>query len=135
MIIAQIQEDVAAKHAEVVRARQEHEDLEEKAARLSCTYLGRRIVHSCTCNRCDIRQRAAGMRVEVHEKLLPDDAVQQLAVTYDLCVPGALLHLTDALYLLHHDVCGSKPNEFRSESTWSEHAELFRWVQDSVLVK
>lgn len=138
-IVAQIEADVAAKHAEVGRARRKHEGLVERAAGLSCSYHTSRrghLVHDYDCFKCGIQQTAAGMRESLYEKLLPDNAVQQLAVVYDLCVPRPLSHLADALYLLRRDVCGSESIKFCSESTWSEHHELSRWVtKGSALVK
>lgn len=138
-ILVQIEANLAAKEAEVLRARRMHEHLLEQATTLSCTFItgkNGRSRHSYSCTKCSLTQRASRMQVTLYEKLLPDDTVQQLAVVYDLCVPRELSHLADALYVLRRDVCGSKPTDFSAQSTWSDHGELSRWVKEkAALVK
>lgn len=129
-MLAQIKEDVAAKVAEVRRAQKACKDLEMAAMRLSCEFhtSRKREVHSSWCLKCSKTRSAARMKVHLYEILLPDDEVQQFAIVFDVCGPRELSHLTDALYILRFDVCRSTPGKFQSQSIWSKHGGLSRWV-------
>lgn len=129
-ILRQIQADEEAKHKEVACALKEYQKLLASAAALSCSYYmhRQREVHRSCCKKCSLNHRANAMCVSLYERLLPCAEVEQLAVVYDLCVPSSLFHLTDALYLLRRDVCGSSTDNLSLKSTWSKHGALSRWA-------
>ena len=100
------------KRLEKERKQRQYDELMRGIARSSC---------SCQntpywCQRCKDQQEAKQIKLQFHEKLLPESDHEQLAVVYELKMPEILACQRDCLVLFANMIC----NE-----TWQRHSD---WV-------
>ncbi|KAJ7107963.1 hypothetical protein C8R44DRAFT_857948 [Mycena epipterygia] len=116
--------DRAAKITELGRAKGEYNSLlEQTTARGRCDYWEDRWGyqrHSNSCHKCDLRERAARMKITVHEWPLPSNIAKAENVVFELHVPTAFRIWRDITAMILGDICAvevSRPAEIEIETT------------------
>lgn len=81
--------------------RKEASELRNQITSMTCEFtLGpkNRKTHSSTCKCCEIKRQIIDIRIEIYEKLLPEDEDHQNAIVFELNIPKEIACLRDLLY-------------------------------------
>ncbi|KAJ7128318.1 hypothetical protein C8R44DRAFT_850853 [Mycena epipterygia] len=111
-IVDDAETDRAAKITELGRAKGEYNSLLEQAtAHESCDYwedgLGNQR-HSSSCQKCHLTNRAAEMKIRVHEWPLPSKTADAENLVFELRVPTAFRIWRDITAMILGDICAVK---------------------------
>ncbi|CAD7924000.1 unnamed protein product, partial [Amoebophrya sp. A120] len=101
------------------------------------------------CERCQLEQQAANLKVEVYARLLPTcgteyERNEHMAIIFELRQPGLLSCQRDALYEFCRTFCGDPSDKTRKDTiemgTFSnpngtENDKLYQWKADEALKK
>ncbi|KAJ7521861.1 hypothetical protein O6H91_19G071900 [Diphasiastrum complanatum] len=119
---------------ELFRERKRHDNFVRSAAAMSCNFNTDRYGFEShayyRCEKCRLNREAAGMRVDIYERPLPEAAHLQDAVLYELMAPiSSFIVLRDALHVLNRDVFGVKlDSKDQKQGMWLSHEPLLRWI-------
>lgn len=124
-----------AKRVEVSRQREIYDELLDSIRKASHTYYddsyGYKSLHySWCCSKCEMENRAKGMKVEIYEHPLPEEGYLQNAVVYELATPTELSVLRDALHILNRDLLGVQLGSMEKRGTWLNYEPLEHWRTD-----
>ena len=118
-IVADAQQKRAEKRVELVSLNKEHGTLSSEASKLVHEMIpgthkrhGREI-HNPTCRKCQLENKAKGLKIHVHEWPLPALAVHAHRAVFELSPPRAFSAWRDITYLILHDIgLSSDPDLF-----------------------
>lgn len=94
------------KEKELIEKSSEYEALLKGAAETACLYTedefnpAMRQHNDRLCTKCFLQRKARRMRIQIHEALLPSDAIQAKAVVFELCVPQGFAAWRDTTWYI-----------------------------------
>lgn len=88
------------------------------------------IHHDKRCERCDLGRRAAKMRLEEFEQLLPKNEAEQFAVVFELRIPNIIACLRDVLYGFAK-ICPGETEKLKIKGYWIECDKLCDFNQSN----
>ena len=109
-IEAEATEERSQKLSELSTKRKQYQDLMNQAQGMMCGYKSvwrnRRPVseHSKSCQRCRLKSKAKGLKIDVHEWPLPEQDLQAEAAVFEIDVPIVVSKWRDATYSIIVDI-------------------------------
>ncbi|KAK5144349.1 hypothetical protein LTR32_003703 [Rachicladosporium monterosium] len=139
-------QEKAAKVRELAGLKTQYDRLRELGAELHCTFVEvvvdsendiREDRHSPHCLKCDYADRAAKLRIAVHEWPLPSTLPHQKVVVFELQPPSCFVHWRDSLIFLLTKVLEAvyrTEERARAENPLSEDQQLSRYAKTSLRI-
>ncbi|KAK0877257.1 hypothetical protein LTR87_008871 [Friedmanniomyces endolithicus] len=139
-------QEKAAKVRELAGLKTQYERLRELGAELHCTFVEvvvdsendiREDRHSPHCLKCDYADRAAKLRIAVHEWPLPSILPHQKVVVFELQPPSCFVHWRDSLVFLLTKVLEAvyrTEERARAENPLFEDQQLSRYAKTSLRI-
>ena len=107
LINARAEKEREAKRAELASLNQKSKSILARASKMghgqSKDNLGRR-VHSTTCQKCRLEERAKDLKIAIHERPLPHSMVPAQWVVFELSPPRSFSAWRDITYMILHDI-------------------------------
>ncbi|KAK0337222.1 hypothetical protein LTR94_005529 [Friedmanniomyces endolithicus] len=139
-------QEKAAKVRELAGLKTQYDRLRELGAEIHCTFVEvvvdsendiREDRHNPHCLKCDYADRAAKLRIAVHEWPLPSTLPHQKVVVFELQPPSCFVHWRDSLIFLLTKVLEAvycTKERVRAENPLSEDQQLSRYGKTSLRI-
>ncbi|KAJ4380581.1 hypothetical protein N0V86_003940 [Didymella sp. IMI 355093] len=125
-VMKRIQQDAAAKRAakckELADMKLQHKNLMQRHNSTECEYVTvitnryhgyTKTVHDRYCNRCDLKNQADGLNIDIYEWPLPSEEATAKATVFELKIPQTYRIWRDLSVFVISNVLGCKSNAVR----------------------
>ena len=114
-IVADAQQKRAEKRKELISLNSVYESLSSEASEMDHEMIVdalERDIHSTTCRKCQLENRAKGLKIQIHEWPLPTLTVHAQQTVFELSPPRAFSAWRDITYLILRDIGLSSAPDF-----------------------